>query len=98
MGLGAGHVMDMINRLKDNRSQRPSTRAKFKEGNRDTSSRSPIKSLPPVYKIPDKETLNAIKQEIKLQAKIRKTKNRRFLMLFTLCIVFTIALILWLSV
>jgi len=29
-----GHVFDMINRMKQNRAQRPSNRAKFKENNR----------------------------------------------------------------
>ena len=35
MGFGAGHVLDMINRMKQNRALRPSNRSKFKENNRD---------------------------------------------------------------
>lgn len=34
MSHGAGHILDMINRLKQNRALRPSNRQKFKERNR----------------------------------------------------------------
>ena len=34
MSNGTGHIMDMINRLKQNRSQKASNRAKFKGNNR----------------------------------------------------------------
>jgi len=36
MSFGAGHMQDMNNRLKQNRSSKPSNKAKFKEGNWET--------------------------------------------------------------
>lgn len=35
MGFGAGHILDMNNRIKQNRAQRPSNREKFKGKNRE---------------------------------------------------------------
>jgi len=76
MGLGAGHVMDMINRMKQNRAQRPSNRSKFKENNRDGIHSSDKKSRRPNFKtVPEKE-LTEIKNQIRERAKAEQKKER----------------------
>ncbi|MCK8481707.1 hypothetical protein [Psychroserpens algicola] len=75
MGLGAGHLLDMINRMKQNRSQRPSIRSKFKENNREGIYSSDKKSQQPKFKIVQKKELNKIKQRIQERAKSEQRKE-----------------------
>ncbi|RCS28534.1 hypothetical protein DUT90_00030 [Polaribacter sp. WD7] len=76
MGLGAGHVLDMINRMKQNRAQRPSNRSKFKENNRDGIYSSDKKSRQPNFKtVPEKELIE-IKNRIRERAKTEQKKER----------------------
>ncbi|SFD02352.1 hypothetical protein [Algibacter pectinivorans] len=76
MGLGAGHVLDMINRMKQNRAQRPSNRSKFKENNRDGIYSSDKKSRQPNFKtVPEKELIE-IKNRIRERAKAEQKKER----------------------
>lgn len=72
MSHGAGHILDMINRLKQNRALRPSNRQKFKERNRDIihTGQHKLKDK----KISAKE-LAVIKKRIKEKAK--KTRHQQ---------------------
>jgi hypothetical protein len=98
MGLGAGHVMDMINRMKQNRAQRPSNRSKFKENNRDGIYSSDKKSRKPSFKtVPEKE-LTEIKNRIRERAKAEQKKERiitGILILFG--IISLIGILIWLK-
>jgi len=75
MGLGAGHVLDMINRMKQNRAQRPSNRSKFKENNRDAIYASDKKSQHPNFKTVSEIELNKIKNRIQERAKAERKKE-----------------------
>lgn len=46
MSFGAGHVQDMFNWMKQNRSQRSSSHSKFKEGNRKINSADAVEEKP----------------------------------------------------
>ena len=78
MSYGAGHILDMINRLKQNRAIRPSNKAKFKEHNRETiySKRRKIK-----FKTVPKEKLEEIKNQIRARAKSERKKKPFFIWL-----------------
>lgn len=61
-----GHVIDMVNRMNQNRAQRPSNRSKFKENNREVChSENEKNKSHPVYKTVSKTTLTEIKKQIK---------------------------------
>ena len=98
MGLGAGHVMDMINRMKQNRAQRPSNRSKFKENNRDGIYSSDKKSPKPNFKtVPEKELIE-IKNWIRKRAKTEQKKERIIIGIFILFgIISLIGILLWLK-
>lgn len=72
MGLGAGHILDMINRSKQNRAQRPSQRRKFKD-NPNPKHFSSASKLKPQFKTVPTEELNEIKQQIRDKAKSEQT-------------------------
>ncbi|WP_369995034.1 hypothetical protein [Winogradskyella sp.] len=74
MGLGAGHVLDMINRMKQNRAQRPSNRDKFKQNNREGIYSYEVKEKPK-FKTVSKEELLKIKEQIKANAKKQRKKE-----------------------
>ncbi|MBS3992983.1 MAG: hypothetical protein KGZ87_04625 [Bacteroidetes bacterium] len=98
MSYGAGHVIDMINRMKQNRDQRPSKRAKFKENQREPIYTSSQKSTIANFKtVPEKE-LNKMKTIIRQRA---KTESKRELIilgfLFLYGLILTIGLLLWLN-
>ena len=59
---GAGHILDMINRMKQNRAQRPSNRHKFKGNSREIiSSESDNGIIKPIFKVvPEKELIEII--------------------------------------
>lgn len=93
MGNGAGHILDMINRLKQNRAMRPSNKAKFKENNRETiySKRRKIK-----FKTVPKEKLEEIKNQIRAQAKSERKKEAIFyLASVALVLVMLTLILLW---
>lgn len=98
MGLGAGHAMDMINRMKQNRAQRPSKRSKFKANNRDGIYSSDKKSVQPNFKtVPEKE-LAEIKKRIRKQAKAEQKKERFIIGIFILLgIISLIGILIWLK-
>lgn len=92
MGLGAGHVADMINRLKQNRAQRPSNRSKFKENNREgIYSSDKIKEKPQFKTVPEEE-LNLIKHQIREKAKA--DRRREFIIYGIISLVIFITLVL----
>lgn len=85
MGFGAGHVQDMINRMKQNRAQRPSNRSKFKENNREGIYSIDKKSQQPKFKtVPEKE-LNEIKNRIRERAKAERKKELIIYGIIILC-------------
>ncbi|MBS9766267.1 MAG: hypothetical protein KGV44_01850 [Flavobacteriaceae bacterium] len=97
MSSGAGHIMDMVNRVKQNRTLLSSHRSKFKGNNRDTiysskkDNQLKLKTLP-------KEELNKRKQKIREQAKAEQKKDIIIYTFLAICI--TIALIgilMWLN-
>ncbi|MDG4715495.1 hypothetical protein [Winogradskyella marincola] len=86
MGLGAGHVLDMINRMKQNRAQRPSNRDKFKQNNREGIYSSEVKKKPK-FKTVSEEELLKIKEQIKANVqKQRKKEIKIFSIVFILII------------
>ena len=91
MSHGAGHILDMINRLKQNRAIRPSNKAKFKEHNRETiySKRRKIK-----FKTVPKEKLEEIKNQIRAQAKSEKKKEAIIYLAFAAFVLAILALML----
>ena len=91
MGNGAGHILDMINRLKQNRAIRPSNKAKFKEHNRETiySKRRKIK-----FKTVPKEKLEEIKNQIRARAKSERKKEAIFYLASVALVLLMLALML----
>lgn len=89
MSYGAGHALDAINRMKQNRKLRPSKRMKFKENNRETIySRDKISDRPNFKTVPEEE-LNEIKARIRNRAKIERKKE---LILYGISFVFVLIL------
>ena len=92
MGLGAGHVMDMINRMKQNRSQRPSNRSKFKENNREGIYSSEHFNKHPSFKtVPEKELVE-IKKRINDHA---KSKQRNEQVIFWILLIVLLSVLFW---
>lgn len=90
MGSGAGHVMDMNNRLKQNRALRTSNKAKFRENNRNTIySKNNTKSKKLSFKTISQEKLNVIKQQICIRAK-KQNRSERIIGFICILIVFLI--------
>ena len=91
MGNGAGHILDMINRLKQNRAIRPSNKAKFKEHNRETiySKRRKIK-----FKTVPKEKLEEIKNQIRARVKSERKKEAIFYLASVALVLVMLALML----
>lgn len=76
MFFGAGHIQDMINRMKQNRAQLHSNRSKFKENYQGGIYSKKEKSKKPNFKkIPEKE-LNKIKKRIRENAKVEQKRQR----------------------
>jgi CRISPR/Cas system CSM-associated protein Csm2 small subunit len=73
---GAGHVADMNNRVKQNRSLKPSKRARFKGNNRDTIYSDTLPSLTELtFKKVSKTELRKIKEKIKNRARKDRIKE-----------------------
>jgi hypothetical protein len=95
---GAGHVMDMINRMKQNRAMRPSQRAKFKEHNREAIYATEEKRQPPTYKTVSESELKAIKAQIRTRAKTTQKKDRLFYgIFFTFWLILLTAFLIWIN-
>lgn len=98
MGFGAGHIMDMANRMRQNRAQLASKRSKFKENNREGIYSSNKKPQHPSYKTLSEEELNQRKKQIRERAKSERKKERIFLgFLIFLGIIALIGVIIWSS-
>lgn len=97
MGSGAGHVFDMINRMKQNRAQRTSQRAKFKEGNRE-GIYSEIKPERPNFRsVPETELL-AVKKQIRKRAKAAQKRTLILYGAFVFCgVLLLIAFLIWIN-
>lgn len=93
-----GHTLDMIKRMKQNRAQRPSNRAKFKEINR-TMIYSKNSELNPLqFKSVSEEELKEIKEQIRKRAKIAQKKERIFYVISTTCLlVIIIWILIWMN-
>lgn len=68
MSFGAGHIQDMINRIRQNRAQRPSAKAKFKEHNREVIY-SDVHTTQLRFKNVSLEALTKIKKQIQVRAR-----------------------------
>ena len=88
MSFGAGHVIDMVNRMRQNRSLRPSNKAKFKENERKA-----------VYEGTGKAEFNKVSpgKLARIKEAIRKSAEadkRRDKVLFLVSVILTILLFL----
>jgi len=90
MGFGSGHVMDMINRMKQNRAQRVSNRSKFKENNRDGVYSTDKKSKKLVFKTVPEEELKEFRKLIRERAKARRKREWIFYSISILCLILMI--------
>jgi hypothetical protein len=81
MSFGAGHIQDMINRMKQNRSQRPSSRPKFKSDYLDVIDKGTKPASINFKKVP-LEKLRTIKKSIRTEAHQRHKKQRINLFIF----------------
>ncbi len=98
MSYGAGHVMDMINRMKQNRAQRPSNRQKFKENNRDGIYSTDKKAERPNFKTVPEKKLTEIKKRIRERAKSERKKERLIFGIFIICgLILIIGILIWLN-
>ncbi|WP_422082341.1 hypothetical protein [Ulvibacterium sp.] len=83
----AGHILDMLKRIRQNRSLRPSNRQKFKEDNREVIYNETYKENKASFKeFPEsqvKEVVNTIRRE----AKAKRRKEFAFLALVILIVV-----------
>jgi hypothetical protein len=88
---GAGHVADMNNRVKQNRSLKPSKRAKFKDNNRDNIYSD---SLPSLTKLTFKKISAMELGRIKDRIRSRAAKDRkRELYIFLFIVLILLALL-----
>jgi hypothetical protein len=81
MSFGAGHVQDMNNRLKQNRANKPSNRAKFKGNNREGIYSEKYQSGNFRFHEVPKEKLEQIKENIRLKSRIEKHKQIKTLII-----------------
>ena len=93
-----GHVFDMINRMKQNRAQRPSNRTKFKENNRSRIYSKDSKSNPLQFKTVSDKELKEIKKKIRRRAKKAQKKEHIFYGISITCLLVVIIWILiWMN-
>lgn len=79
----AGHILDMIKRIGQNRALRPSNRQKFKEHNRETIYSDNIKPADRLnFKIVSKEKLNELKKQIRERAEKERKEELLFYVVF----------------
>lgn len=90
MSYGAGHVMDMINRMKQNRSQRASNKSKFKENNREGIYSTEKKSKKLVFKTAPKEEIKELRKQIRAQATARRKREVLYYSISIVCLILII--------
>ncbi len=91
---GAGHIMDMNNRMKQNRSMKNSQKEKFKLHNKDLVFKGDTKKLE-FKQVPEKE-LQRIKFEIRQRAKAeRKREMLIFIAVLLLLAVLAYVFVVW---
>jgi len=76
MSYGAGHIMDMIQRMKQNRSLKPSKRNKFKDNNRETIHVNDCEAEQLHFPVVSEEELHRIKLQIRFKALQHRKKER----------------------
>jgi hypothetical protein len=76
MSSGAGHIMDMIQRMKQNRSLKPSKRNKFKDNNRETIHVNDSEQEQLNFPVVSEEELHRIKLQIRYEALRQRKKER----------------------
>jgi hypothetical protein len=95
MNFGAGHVMDMVNRIKQNHAIRPSNRARFKENQRQAIFENNTQSNVLRFRVFCKLEVAKIKSEIRRRKRLQSTIEKGlFALVFTCGALFT-AWILW---
>ncbi len=98
MSYGAGHILDMINRIKQNRAQRPSNRAKFKESFRERIYSTAKKSERPNFKTVSERELIEIKNQIRTRANAKQKKDQIIYGIFLVCgLIAMIGILMWLG-
>jgi hypothetical protein len=75
MSGGAGHIMDMNNRMRQNRSMKSSNKQKFKSNNRDLDFKKGNSKKLEFKKVSDKE-LERIKFKIRQKAKAERKREK----------------------
>ena len=96
MSFGSGHIMDMINKIKQNRDLRTSNRKKFKNQNREIIYKNSEKKLDvPKYKTLPNTELDELKKQIKSNAKRNNTID---LIIFSLFFLIVFAVLIWVVV
>lgn len=71
----AGHILDMIKRIRQNRSLRPSNRQKFQGDNRETIYSGTNKEIKASFKKFPESQVKAVIRQIKIKAKAEKRKE-----------------------
>ena len=98
MSFGAGHVQDMNNRMKQNRNQRPSKRARFKEYASNSINAIVGKKKKRQYKTVSEEELSAIKSKIREKANADRMRLKRFYLIsISLGLLLLVAFILYIK-
>lgn len=98
MGFGAGHVIDMMNRMKQNRSQMPSKRTQFNETNKQGDLSTDKDSRQLNFKTVSEQELDEIKKDIQMQAKAERKKDLKLVaVLFAVGLILMIGIWIWLS-
>lgn len=98
MSFGAGHVADMMNRMKQNRAQRASSKPKFKDHNRESiyATHNPV--IAPTFASVSPQELLSLKNSIRKRANAAHNKERNFYIVFiSICILILLACLLWLN-
>lgn len=96
MSFGTGHIMDMVNRLKQNRAMRSSNRSTFKENSIISTSENGKKRTSLKFKTISSTELEKRKYKIQQQAAKVLKRERILLVIFVLIlIVFTYSAIFW---
>jgi hypothetical protein len=93
MSGGAGHIADMNNRMKQNRSMKASKKPKFKSNNRDLNF-SKSKSEKLTFQKVSKHELIHLKKRIKRKAESERKKERIIIALTTLILIIILTIFL----
>ena len=81
MSGGAGHVMDMNNRMRQNRSMKTSNKQKFKSNSQELNFKFGNVEIIEFKKVSE-EALEKIKNEIRLKGKKERKKDRLVFFIF----------------